>query len=139
MSEYIDKNEAVGEVYLADWYIHSVAEYDDEKLNEPRWTEKHIEELTQDFIVIPKDTPGADVTQVVHAHWIENSSEYYKLCYSRGQTPEQTEYLTESDVACSACLRKFNITDNSFTHECANYCPNCGARMEGGGTNGADH
>ncbi len=68
---------------------------------------------------------------VVHAHWIENSSEYYKLCYSRGQTPEQTEYLTESDVACSACLRKFNITDNSFTHECANYCPNCGAKMDG--------
>lgn len=59
MSEYIDKNEAVGEGYLADWYIHSVAEYDDEKLNEPRWTEKHIEELTQDFIVIPKDTPVA--------------------------------------------------------------------------------
>ncbi len=68
---------------------------------------------------------------VAHAHWIENSSEYYKFCYGRGQTPEQTEYLTESDVACSACLRKFNITDNSFTHECANYCPNCGAKMDG--------
>lgn len=82
---------------------------------------------------------AADVAPVVHAHWIENSSEYYKLCYSRGQTPEQTEYLTESDVACSACLRKFNITDNSFTHECANYCPNCGAKMDGGVTNGEDN
>ena len=77
--------------------------------------------------------PAADVAPVVHAYWIENSSEYYKLCYSRGQTPEQTEYLTESDVACSACLRKINVTDNSFTHECDNYCPNCGAKMDGGG------
>ncbi len=68
---------------------------------------------------------------VVHAHWIEDSSEYYALCYGRGQTPEQTEYLTESDVACSACLRMFNTTDNSFTYECANYCPNCGAKMDG--------
>ncbi len=135
MSEYIGKSEAVGEGYLKDWYIYSVVGG-----AEPVWTEAHIEELAKDFIVIPKDTPGADdVTQVVHAHWIENSSEYYKLCYSRGQTPEQTEYLTESDVACSACLRQFNITDNSFTYECANYCPNCGARMDGGGTNGADH
>ncbi len=77
--------------------------------------------------------PAADVAPVVHAHWIEDSNEYYALCYSRGQTPEQTEYLTESDVACSACLRKFNVTDNSFTHECANYCPNCGAKMDGRG------
>lgn len=127
MSEYIDKSEAVGEGYLQDWYISSVSEDD-----EPVWTDAHIEELAKDFIVIPKDTPAADVAPVVHGHWIENSSEYYKLCYSSGQTPKQTEYLTESDVACSACLRKFNITDNSFTHECANYCPNCGAKMDGG-------
>ena len=45
---------AVGSGYLEDWYIHSLAEYADEKLNEPRWTEAHIEELTNDFIVIPK-------------------------------------------------------------------------------------
>lgn len=75
--------------------------------------------------------PAVDAVPVVHAHWIENSSEYYKLCYSRGQTPEQRECLTESDVACSACLRKFNTTDNSFTHDCANFCPNCGAKMDG--------
>ena len=36
MDEYIDKNAAVDEGYLADWYIHSLVEYNDEKLNEPR-------------------------------------------------------------------------------------------------------
>lgn len=83
-----------------------------------------------DFIIKVNTIPAADVVPVVHGHWIENRSEYYELCYSSGQTPEQTEYLTESDVACSSCLRKFNITDNSFTYECANYCPNCGAKMD---------
>ena len=36
MDEYIDKNEAVDEGYLVDWYINSVAEYGDEKLDERR-------------------------------------------------------------------------------------------------------
>lgn len=40
---------AVGEGYLVDWYITSVSEED-----EPVWTEKHIEELYNDFIVIPR-------------------------------------------------------------------------------------
>lgn len=65
MSEYIDKSEAVGEGYLQDWYISSVSEDD-----EPVWTEAHIEELANDFIVIPKDTPAADVAPVVHGEWI---------------------------------------------------------------------
>ena len=45
MAEYIDKSTAVDEGYLFDWYIFSLPEYNDEKLNEPRWTEEHIEEL----------------------------------------------------------------------------------------------
>ena len=65
MSEYIDKSEAVGEGYLQDWYISSVVGD-----VEPVWTEDHIEELAKDFIVIPKDTPAADVAPVVHGRWI---------------------------------------------------------------------
>ena len=113
MSEYIDKNEAVGEGYLADWYIHSVAEYGDEKLNEPRWTEKHIEELTQDFIVIPKDTPAADVAPVVHGEW-----EHHCIC----------------SVCKLTCGPKNEAVRKFYSH-----CPNCGAKMDGGVTNGEDH
>lgn len=108
MSEYIDKNEAVGEGYLADWYIHSVAEYDDEKLNEPRWTEKHIEELTQDFIVIPKDTPVADVAPVVHAYW-------------KG-------YHTQ-DSYCSNCGFSYEREEGENA-QTTDYCGNCGAKMD---------
>ena len=107
-SEYIDKNEAVGEGYLADWYIHSVAEYGDEKLNEPRWTEKHIEELTQDFIVIPKDTPAADVAPVVHAHW-------------KG-------YHTQ-DPYCSNCGFSYDREEGEYA-QTTDYCGNCGAKMD---------
>lgn len=108
MSEYIDKNEAVGEGYLADWYIHSVAEYDDEKLNEPRWTEKHIEELTQDFIVIPKDTPVADVAPVVHAYW-------------KG-------YHTQ-EPCCSNCGFSYDREQGEYA-QTTDYCGNCGAKMD---------
>ena len=113
MSEYIDKNEAVGEGYLADWYIHSVAEYDDEKLNEPRWTEKHIEELTQDFIVIPKDTPAADVAPVVHGRWI------------RFKEPDsETGYI---HMRCSVCTAYWSDPSHADHFR---YCPSCGAKMD---------
>lgn len=106
MAEYIDKNTAVDEGYLADWYINSVAEYNDERLNEPRWTEEHIEELTNDFIVIPKDTPVADVAPVVHGHW--NIGYFH-------------------DRVCSCCAHPGNdLSDYPYP-----YCPNCGAKMDG--------
>lgn len=39
----------VDEGYLSDWYISSVSDED-----EPVWTEEHIKELYNDFIVIPR-------------------------------------------------------------------------------------
>lgn len=60
MAEYIDKNESVDESYLQNWYIDSVDETE-----KPQWTEEHIEELAKDFIVIPRDTPSADVEPVI--------------------------------------------------------------------------
>lgn len=44
-------NEPVGRDYLSDWYIHSVSEDDT-----PVWTEDHLDELFNDFILIPRDT-----------------------------------------------------------------------------------
>ena len=103
MSEYIDKSEAVDEGYLQDWYISSVSEDD-----EPVWTEAHIEELANDFIVIPKDTPVADVAPVVHAYWI------YQKPYD--------EY-TWRPYICSSCKT------HGGKHR-TNYCQSCGAKMD---------
>lgn len=107
MSEYIDKNEAVGEGYLQDWYINSVSEND-----EPVWTDAHIEELANDFIVIPKDTPVADVAPVVHGRWI------------RFKEPDsETGYI---HMRCSVCSAYWSDPSHADHFR---YCPNCGAKM----------
>ena len=43
------KDNCVGEGYLQNWYIDSVDE-----TQIPIWTEKHIEEMFNDFVLIPK-------------------------------------------------------------------------------------
>lgn len=48
--ELLRKERAVNEGYLQDWYIASVSEKD-----KPVWTEEHISELCNDFIIIPKE------------------------------------------------------------------------------------
>lgn len=112
MTEYLDKNTAVDEGYLADWYIHSLVEYNDEKLNEPRWTEEHIEELINDFIVIPNDTPAADVAPVKHGKWIEYQIPHYFKC---------------SECKCTVPYVKAVLIDGKRKY---NYCPACGAKMD---------
>jgi hypothetical protein len=58
MDEYISREAAVDAGYLSDWYIASVGN------ESPVWSDAHIDELLNDFIVIPKDTPTADVQPV---------------------------------------------------------------------------
>lgn len=88
MDEYISKQAAVDAGYLSDWYISSVG-------NEPPvWTDAHIDELLNDFIVIPKDTKVADVQPV--DRWIsvkdrlpESEKEvlvWYKYTWDDGST-----------------------------------------------------
>ena len=51
--------------------------------------------------------PAADVAPVVHGRWIEEGSLI---------------------ITCSECKRGYNLIAK-YTH----YCPNCGAKMDGGG------
>lgn len=46
----VDLYKAMDESTLCDWYINSVSPED-----EPVWTDRHIEELLNDFYVIPKE------------------------------------------------------------------------------------
>lgn len=54
--------------------------------------------------------PASDVAPVVHAQWIEDGS---------------------GIIICPECKRGYNLIAK-YTH----YCPNCGAKMDGGACNG---
>ena len=58
MAKYIDVDSAAYDYgTLVDWLISSVGP------EPPVWTEPHIEELIEDFYVVPKSTPLADVAE----------------------------------------------------------------------------
>lgn len=110
MDEYISRETAVDAGYLSDWYISSVGD------EPPVWTEAHIDELLNDFIVIPKNTKVADVQPVKYGHWEEEDIMPY-----------------DNFVICSEC--GMNLSYQNYTkeewQESFRYCPCCGARMDG--------
>ena len=104
MAKYIDVGSTAYDYgTLADWLISSVGP------EPPVWTEPHIEELIEDFYVVPKSTPPADVAEVRHGRWVEQPPDF-DLC---GVTYYQ----------CSECGKEQQTPSH--------YCQFCGARMEG--------
>ena len=72
--EYIERENAYDYGTLEDWFINSVSDTD-----KPIWTKEHLKELINDFYVIPKDTPTADVVEVVRCKDCKYSS-FIKSC-----------------------------------------------------------
>lgn len=65
-----------------------------------------------------EDAPTVDAVEVVHGHWISltdcsNAGVYCSICYKK---------VWKEDYAW--CNRKNKLRSN--------YCPNCGAKMDGG-------
>ena len=56
-NKFINVNEAYEYHDIACWYQNSVDE------TPPIWTDEHLEELLNDFYVIPKDTPTVDIVR----------------------------------------------------------------------------
>lgn len=75
------------------------------------------------------DAPAADVAPVRHGKWIFGKD----LPYSWGQIPKNKYHLY-----CSECLEQaFNRSEDNdpdFDVD-TSYCPNCGAKMDGGDGN----
>lgn len=67
-------------------------------------------EIKQDFADMISNVPNVDAVEVVHGRWIE-----------------QEKYTFGTMYDCSICDNR--ILDNGHSW---NYCPNCGARMDGG-------
>ena len=57
----------------------------------------------------------ADVQSVRHGRWIT-----------------EDEYYVDDTYICSACGYEFIITDGDLESNELNYCPGCGAKMDGG-------
>lgn len=76
-------------------------------------SERHkipLRELVDTFA----EVPPADVKEVKHAHWTDAVSD----CWH-----------------CSECLHSI-LLNGGEEYVFSNYCPNCGARMDGGVNNG---
>lgn len=103
MAEYIDLRDAWSEETLIDWYLNSI-----ENATPPVWTEEHISELCNDFIVIPKRAPRADARLERYGNW-----KRFRYKGDRHDT-----------FHCSECGHlMWHITK---------FCPDCGAKMDGG-------
>lgn len=102
MPKYIDVDSSAYDYgTLADWLISSVGP------EPPVWTEPHIDELIEDFYVVPKSAPLADVAPVRRGRWIKDGE--------------------DGPVYCSECGEEHEWGDYRAT-----YCDTCGAKMDGG-------
>lgn len=128
MTGFVDLNTAYDIGTLTDWYISSVTD------DPPVWTDEHIEELFNDFYVIPKDTPVADVAPVKHGHivWKDRCRGGFKtakcLNCTKGSvfcnhTAKYDDRHRCRDPYCSECGKLMGTFNN--------YCGNCGAKMDG--------
>lgn len=112
MDEYINKHDAVDAGYLSDWYIASVGD------ESPVWTDEHIDELLNDFIVIPKDTPVANVQEK-------------RYCKMIPLDPDCREY---TDIfICTNCHQHIHLGFYRKEYS-GSYCLECGAEVKDGDT-----
>ena len=67
--------------------------------------------------------PAADVAPVVHGEWMLSDDDWYSL----------------TTIQCSICGEEWCFeTDDDVRLLNYKYCPNCGARMDGGDSDAAD-
>lgn len=76
------------------------------------------------MISYPEYTPAADVAPVVHARWIS-----WEEAGNFVPSPDRHE--------CSVCHDAAQVLVNGF-ELLSDYCPNCGAKMDGGDSDAAD-
>ena len=101
---------------MSDKYILRSGAIDAIKRNAGTLYTREAEFLLQKVILLLKHAPAADVAEVVHGRWIKD------------------DFLSD-DVnnaeKCSQCGELIGWFGNL-----PNYCPNCGARMDGGNDDG---
>lgn len=72
--------------------------------------------LSEEFEI--EDAPAADVAPVVHGLWEKEPSSFWRW------TPSGAVAVARTTYRCGLCGRGTAVKSN--------YCPNCGAKMDGG-------
>lgn len=67
-----------------------------------------------------EDVPAADVAPVAHGWWEDSIDEWFG-----------TDVYT-----CSKCRESYVLVEGTPKQNLWHYCPNCGAKMDGGGEDG---
>lgn len=91
------------------------AEFDRLGLGEHSLVEKIFSDGVRTIIAV---MPSADVAPVVHGRWDDIPNAYMSIVSKTGT-------YHGNATTCSICLE---VNPNAFK---TNYCPNCGARMDG--------
>ena len=105
MAEYIEREALIDAVESIDWY----SVYKGKLTAGAPNTENALYKASSIYAVID-NAPAADVAPVRHGRWIEQEKYTFGVLYD-----------------CSICGNR--ILDNGHPW---NYCPNCGAKMDGG-------
>lgn len=114
MAKYIDIEKEIAEMQQV------VALYKDNKTFEAEITSFAFQAIIDKL----KQISAADVTLVVHAHWIN---------YNGGPVELDSNGSPKDSCWCSHC-HEWLVTSDEYTsvnRYCGRYCPNCGAKMDG--------
>ena len=110
MDEYIEREALIDAVESIDWYNVYKGKLTAGAPN----TENALYKASSIYAVID-NAPSADVAQVRHGRW---------------------EWDTEDIYRCSNCAEKSHVKE-VMGHPEWDFCPNCGAKMDGGDGNSA--
>lgn len=106
MAEYIERYKILGYMDLVVIHARGVAGNDS--------ILKKVTDIVENMRDLVAEAPAADVVPVVHGRWEIKTDDY------------DCEY-----AKCSACGEEFYDANEDTIDITFNYCPNCGARMDG--------
>lgn len=119
MAEYIEREEALAIIEEKQKELCPVGRYGRSYVY---GSDREKYDAWEEIVDALENIPAADVAPVVHGRWIHSR---YEDC------SEQFEL-----VKCSQCNHEAYAM--AFYVRGGNYCPNCGAKMEGGDSDAAD-
>lgn len=88
-------------------------------------------------ICILHDLPAADVAPVVHGRWIEHEEtqedayRYHKCSECNVNAPFDYKMREDWDEGMDGELYSLGLVDDGINEHLTDYCPWCGARMDG--------